>query len=226
MKALIVEDDAATIEAVSVLFKVRWPEVKVISTATGAEAAHLVESESPDVVILDLSLPDIDGIEVLKEIRQFSDVPTVVLTARAESISVVQGLELGADDYVTKPFDPAVLLSRVKNVLRHVARVADMEPVTFGDLVIDLARGKITRGEQVTRLTSNERAVLSLLMKNEGSIVSHATLVEEVWGGSYDAAESLRKYIQYLRRKLGDDLDNPRIIISEWGRGYRFVHPE
>ena len=226
MKALIVEDDAATIEAVSVLFKVRWPEVKVISTATGAEAAHLVESESPDVVILDLSLPDIDGIEVLKEIRQFSDVPTVVLTARAESISVVQGLELGADDYVTKPFDPAVLLSRVKNVLRHVARVADMEPATFGDLVIDLARGKITRGEQVTRLTSNERAVLSLLMKNEGSIVSHATLVEEVWGGSYDAAESLRKYIQYLRRKLGDDLDNPRIIISEWGRGYRFVHPE
>jgi len=226
MKALIVEDDAATIEAVSVLFKVRWPEVKVISTATGAEAAHLVESESPDVVILDLSLPDIDGIEVLKEIRQFSDVPTVVLTARAESISVVQGLELGADDYVTKPFDPAVLLSRVKNVLRHVAQAADMEPVTFGDLVIDLARGKITRGEQVTRLTSNERAVLSLLMKNEGSIVSHATLVEEVWGGSYDAAESLRKYIQYLRRKLGDDLDNPRIIISEWGRGYRFVHPE
>lgn len=226
MKALIVEDDAATIEAVSVLFKVRWPEVKVISTATGAEAAHLVESESPDVVILDLSLPDIDGIEVLKEIRQFSDVPTVVLTARAESISVVQGLELGADDYVTKPFDPAVLLSRVKNVLRHVARVADMEPATFGDLVIDLARGKIARGEQVTRLTSNERAVLSLLMKNEGSIVPHATLVEEVWGGSYDAAESLRKYIQYLRRKLGDDLDNPRIIISEWGRGYRFVHPE
>lgn len=226
MKALIVEDDAATIEAVSVLFKVRWPEVKVISTATGAEAAHLVESESPDVVILDLSLPDIDGIEVLKEIRQFSDVPTVILTARAESISVVQGLELGADDYVTKPFDPAVLLSRIKNVLRHVAQTADMEPVTFGDLVIDLARGKVTRGEQVTRLTSNERAVLSLLMKNEGKIVPHATLVEEVWGGSYDAAESLRKYIQYLRRKLGDDLDNPRIIISEWGRGYRFVHPE
>jgi len=226
MKALIVEDDEPTIEAVSLVFKLRWPEMEVISTTTGAEAAPLIESESPDIVILDLTLPDIDGIEVLKQIRQFSNVPIVVLTARIESISVIEGLELGADDYITKPFDPAVLLARVKNVLRHTTQLISEEPVTFGDLVIDLAQGEITRGEQVTRLTSNERAILSLLVRNEGKIVPHATLVEEVWGGSYDAAESLRKYIQYLRRKLGDDLDKPRIIISEWGRGYRLVRPE
>ena len=226
MKALIVEDDRATIEAVSMVFKLRWTEMEVISTTTGAEASHLVETELPDVVILDLALPDVDGIEVLREIRRFSSVPVVVLTARLESISMVEGLELGADDYITKPFDPVVLLARVKNVLRHIPHIMGEEPRVFGDLVIDLVQGEIAHGEQVTRLTSNERAILSLLVGNEGKIVSHATLIKEVWGGNYDASDSLRKYIQYLRQKLGDNLDSPRVIISEWGRGYRFVPPD
>jgi len=225
MKALIVEDDRATIEAVSLVFKLRWSEMEVVSTTTGNEASHLVETELPDVVILDLILPDIDGIEVLRKIRRFSSVPVVVLTARLESISMVEGLELGADDYITKPFDPVVLLARVKNVLRHIPHIMGEEPRVFGDLVIDLVQGEIAHGEQVTRLTSNERAILSLLVGNEGKIVSHATLIKEVWGGNYDASDSLRKYIQYLRQKLGDNLDSPRVIISEWGRGYRFVPP-
>ena len=226
MKALIVEDDRATIEAVSLVFKLRWNEMEVISSTTGAEASHLVETELPDVVILDLILPDIDGIEVLRKIRHFSNVPVVVLSARIESISMVEGLELGADDYITKPFDPVVLLARVKNVLRHTPHMMVEEPRVFGDLVIDLVQGEIAHGEQVTRLTSNERAILSLLVGNEGKIVSHATLIKEVWGGNYDASDSLRKYIQYLRQKLGDNLDSPRVIISEWGRGYRFVPPD
>ena len=175
---------------------------------------------------LDLMLPDIDGIEVLRKIRHFSNVPVVVLSARIESISMIEGLELGADDYITKPFDPVVLLARVKNVLRHIPHIVGVEPRVFGDLVIDLVQGEIAHGEQVTRLTSNERAILSLLVGNEGKIVSHATLIKEVWGGNYDASDSLRKYIQYLRQKLGDNLDSPRVIISEWGRGYRFVPPD
>jgi len=225
MKALIVEDDKATIEAVSLVFKLRWTEMEVVSTTTGTEASHLVETELPDVVILDLMLPDIDGIEVLQKIRHFSNVPVIVLTARLESISMVEGLEWGADDYITKPFDPVVLLARVKNVLRHTPHMMGEEPRVFGDLVIDLVQGEIAHGEQVIRLTSNERAILSLLIGNEGKIVSHATLIKEVWGGNYDASDSLRKYIQYLRQKLGDNLDSPRVIISEWGRGYRFVPP-
>jgi len=226
MKALIVEDDRATVEAVSMVFKLRWNEMEVISSTTGAEVSHLVETELPDVIILDLMLPDIDGIEVLREIRHFSNVPVVVLTARLESITMIEGLEMGADDYITKPFDPVVLLARVKNVLRHTPHMMVEEPRVFGDLVIDLVQGEIAHGEEVTRLTSNERAILSLLVGNEGKIVSHATLIKEVWGGNYDASDSLRKYIQYLRQKLGDNMESPRVIISEWGRGYRFVPPD
>jgi DNA-binding response OmpR family regulator len=225
MKALIVEDDQATIEAVSLVFKLRWSEMEIVSTTTGAKASHLVETELPDVVILDLTLPDIDGIEVLKEIRHHSNVPVIVLTGRIEPISTVEGLELGADDYITKPFDPVVLLARVKNAMRHTPQLKGAEPRTFGDLTIDLVQGEIAQGEQITKLTSNERAILSLLVSNEGKMVSHNTLIKEVWGGNYNASDSLRKYIQYLRQKLGDDMDSPRIIISEWGRGYRFIPP-
>ena len=120
MKVLIIEDDPATVDAVSMCFQIRWPRAEVVYAACGAEGVELVETQSPDVVILDLGLPDKDGIEVLRDIREFSDVPLIILTARSDQISIIKGLELGADDYITKPFEPMQLLSRVKAVLRRI----------------------------------------------------------------------------------------------------------
>jgi two-component system KDP operon response regulator KdpE len=121
MKVLIVEDDLITVETISLVFRLRWAEAKLVSTTKGAEAIELVEAETPDVIILDLGLPDIDGMDVLKEIRSFSQVPIVILIARVESTSMLRGLESGADEYIIKPFDPMELLTRVKNVLHHTS---------------------------------------------------------------------------------------------------------
>ena len=226
MKVLIIEDDPLTVESLSLLFRLRQPEAKVIIALKGEKGIELVEKESPDIVILDLGLPDIDGMDVLKEIRSFSRVPLIILTARSATMEIVKGLELGADDYIVKPFDPIVLLARVKNVLRHTLEQAGEETVIYGDMAIDLVRGEIKKPGEMVKLSATEVEILSLLIANEGKVVSHTTLMERVWGEGVETTDLLRKYIQYLREKLGDDPNNPRIILSERGRGYKFLRPK
>lgn len=229
MKVLIVEDDPATVETISLAFELRWSGTEVISTALGAEAAQLVEKESPDAVILDLGLPDEDGFKVLPEIRRFSDVPVIIVTCRGDQISVIKGLELGADDYITKPFDPMVLLSRVKSVLRRTSMpelMGNGGVVSGGNLVIDLAARRVTVDGNPVSLTATEWKLLSYLVRNEGRVVSQQTLAERLWEDeALEDTASIRKYISRLREKLGDDPHAPKVLLTEHGIGYRFVRP-
>jgi len=222
-----VEDEPQTIEAVSLIFKLRWPEVELLSTTKGSDAARMAEKESPDAVILDLGLPDVDGIEVLKEIRAFSEVPVVIVTARGDSISQVKGLELGADDYITKPFDPAVLLVRLKNALAHARMPLNQAtaPLTIGNFIIDFANRQVSFQGKPLDLTLTEYRLLCHLARNAGRVLSHDNILRVVWGEGYESTDILRAYIYQLRQKLTQVGANPEIISVERGIGYKFVVP-
>ncbi len=229
MKVLVVEDDLQTIEAISLIFKLRWPEAEVVSTTKGSEAASVVERESPDVVILDLGLPDIDGIEALKEVRAFSNVPVIIVTARSDPITHIKGIELGADDYITKPFDPGVLLARIKNVLTHARMLTEQATTASfvaGNLVIDFADRQVSFQGKPLTLTPTEYKLLCYLAKNTGRLLSHQSILSVVWGDEYERDLTiLKSHIYNLRRKLTEAGADPGIITPERGVGYRFIMP-
>ena len=229
MKVLVIEDDPGIIEVGSLCFQLRWSGTTVISAANGNKGVELVETESPDVVILDIGLPDMDGYAVLREIRRFSDVPVLMLTVRGEDTDVAKGLELGADDYITKPFSHIELIARVQAVLRRAQglNVTDEErPFVAGKLSVDFARNEVTMNGQPIKLTSTERKLLYYLIRNEGRILSHESLLAKVWGDTYiDARDLLRVHIQHLRQKLEDNSETPSIIVTEHGIGYKFIRP-
>jgi DNA-binding response OmpR family regulator len=229
MKVLVIEDDPGIIEVVSLCFQLRWSGTNVISAANGRDGVSLVETESPDVVILDIGLPDIDGYQVLREIRRFSDVPVLMLTVRGEDTDIAKGLELGADDYITKPFSHIELIARVQAVLRRSQGLAvtdEERPFTSGKLSVDFSRNEVTLAGHPVKLTSTERKLLYYLIRNEGRILSHESLLAKVWGDTYvDARDLLRVHIQHLRQKLGDNAESPNIIVTEHGIGYKFIRP-
>ncbi len=229
MKVLVIEDDPGIVEVVSLCFQLRWSGASLISAASGTKGVELVESESPDVVILDIGLPDKDGYQVLREIRRFSAVPVIMLTVRSEDTNVARGLELGADDYITKPFSHIELIARVQAVLRRSQglSVTDGErPFTSGKLSVDFSRNEVFISGKPVKLTSTERKLLYHLIRNEGRVLSHDSLLAKVWGDSYvDARDLLRVHIQHLRQKLNDDAEPPCMIVTEHGMGYRFVRP-
>jgi len=225
VKALIVEDDPQTLEAILLIFKLRWPELEPLSTSQGSEAALIVEKEAPDIVILDLGLPDMSGLEALKEIRAFSDVPLVIITARDDPTSHIKGLELGADDYITKPFDPGILLARIKNVLAHARAQNNQTSNTFerGGLVIHFdTREASFQGGQLN-LTPTEYKLLCHLAKNAGRVLAHDNIVSAVWGEEYKGSDVLKTAIYQLRQKLVKAGAKPEIITAERGVGYRFM---
>jgi len=226
LKILIIEDSSEIVESISIALGLRWPGATLLSTGFGKKGIELVRTESPDVIILDIGLPDINGFDVLREIRHFSDVPVVVLTVRSEEIDTVRGLELGADDYVIKPFRHLELLARIKMALRHheALQGAPGECFTMGNLTMDPASREIRIGDQQIRLTSTEYRLLNLLARNAGRVVSHSRLMRELWGEDLAGdSEALRTYIYQLRKKLKDI--PPRMILSEHGVGYKFVAP-
>ena len=229
MKVLVIEDDPGIIEVVSLCFQLRWSGTTVVSASTGNKGLELVETESPDVVILDIGLPDVDGYQILKEIRRFSDVPVLMLTVRDEDTDVARGLELGADDYITKPFSHIELIARVQAVLRRAQGlpVTDEErPFISGKLSVDFNRNEVMMDGNLIKLTSTERKLLYHLIRNEGRILSHESLLTKVWGDSYvDARDLLRVHIQHLRQKLEDNIESPNIIVTEHGIGYKFIRP-
>jgi two-component system KDP operon response regulator KdpE len=227
MRVLVVDDEADVVESVRLGFTLQWREMDVLGAGGGEEALDVVEREYPDIVLLDVGLPDIDGFEVLRRIRAFSDVPVVRLTARDDALDKVKGLELGADDYVTKPFNHLELLARVKAVLRRLdmpAPTSRAPSFRAGDLEVDFGRQEARlRGERLD-LTPTEYKLLYHLVRNAGHILQHGTLLAKVWGREYvDEVDYVRVYIRRLRDKLGDDPEVPRYIRTERGLGYRFV---
>jgi two-component system KDP operon response regulator KdpE len=228
-KILVIEDNPQIVEAISLCFQLRCPEVSVVSATNGNTGIEMVETESPDMVIIDLGLPDIDGFDVLREIRSFSDVPAIILSVRGGEMDKVRGLELGADDYMVKPFNHAELLARVKAVLRRTTmpQLKDAEEVVISsELKIDFASSCLYRKGQTAKLTPNESSLLYHLVRNGGKTLSHRYLLERIWGEEHsDATEYLKVYVQRLRKKLEDDPSQPQMLTTEWGLGYRFIKP-
>lgn len=222
---LVADDESRMVRFIRMNLEVEG--CRVIEASNGLEAVEKVREELPDVVILDVMMPEMDGFEALHQIREFSDVPVIMLTVRADEEDRVRGLELGADDYLSKPFSPRELVSRIKAVLRR----AEMTPPVGQsvlkvdeDLSIDFARREvIVRGERV-KLRPTEWRLLYHLVNNAGWVMSHDQLLSKVWGPEYhDADHYVRLYITYLRQKIEEDTSDPKYIQTERGMGYRFV---
>jgi two-component system KDP operon response regulator KdpE len=223
---LVVEDDEPLRRALRTSLRARTFEV--IEHANGEDAIVSVADRRPDVVLLDLGLPDVDGIEALRRMRAFSDVPIVVLTARDRQADKIAALDAGADDYVTKPFDIEELLARVRAVLRRVPQAtATAAVIHIDELDIDLARRQVRSAGEVVHLTKTELALLEELATHPGKLLTHEYLLRQVWGQGYGSESNyLRVYVGQLRRKLVDDAANPRLIVTEPGIGYRWIGSE
>lgn len=218
---LVVEDEPRLIRLIESVL--RTADYRVLTAETGARALEMVALEAPDLILLDLLLPgDIDGFTVCRRVREFSAVPIIMLTARTQEADKLRGFELGADDYVTKPFSAKELLARVQAVLRRSRGfAAGPARLTVGDLVIDLAAHRVTRGGEDVHLTPTEFRLLVALARQRGRVIPHDQLLAEVWGAEYrDEVEYLRTYIRYLRQKLERDPAHPAHLLTEPGVGY------
>ena len=224
-RVLVVDDEPPIVRAVAANLRVRGFEV--VTAASGETALAAVETHQPDCVVLDLGLPGVDGLEVLRRLRTWTQVPVVVLTAIDSERDKVAALDLGADDYVTKPFGVAELMARIRVALRH-ARGADADRprvVTAGEVTIDLDAKLVTRNGTAVRLTPIEYRLLETLATNAGRLCTHRFLLEQVWGPGYgEQSQYLRVYMANLRKKL-DDPAAPQLLRTEPGMGYRFVIP-
>jgi two-component system KDP operon response regulator KdpE len=199
----------------------------LVEAATGAEAQAQFAREKPDLVILDLGLPDCDGLDVLAHIRAHGLTPVLVLSAREDVAGKVIALEAGADDYVTKPFDMAELVARLKAALRHGIQTAGAEPVfRAGALMLDLVHRKVEVSGQDVKLTPKEYDVLCFLARHAGKVVTHHQVLREVWGPAHaEDVQYLRVLMRQLRRKIEADASNPQLLLTEPGVGYRLTAP-
>ena len=226
MKVLVIEDDKNIVDVIALSLKIRWPETKIVSTHLGKEGILLTENQGPDVVILDLGLPDISGFEVLKAIRLYSSVPILILSVLGEEENIVKGLELGADEYIVKPFRQLELLARMKAVIRRTGELDELPPVVAGPLRFGASMNKLSYHDKEIKLTRTEGLILYHLMRNKDKVVSYTKLFEVMWGGeSQGAAEALRVHIRRLREKLEKDPSNPLLIQTKVGVGYCLSTP-
>lgn len=220
-RVLLIEDDQEIIDSISLAFEKDWPEAELIATRMGEEGVELVETGDIDIIILDLGLPDIDGFDVLKQIRLFSSVPIVIVTVRGEESDITKGLLLGADDYVTKPFRKKELLARMQVQLRKQTIPDEESPIICGTLRLEPSTFQLTHGTIEKSLTTVEGHILQCLMRNWGRVVTHSRLAAEVWGEDYPGAVvSLRTHIRSLRGKLEADPGHPELILTKAGVGY------
>ncbi len=228
MKVLLIEDNQEVVDSLCLCLKLVWPQLNIITTAEATKGIDLVETESPDIVLLSLELPDMDGFDVLAQIRSFSDVPIIVLSIRQAEMDKVKALETGADDFITKPFSPLDLLARVKAALRRAGvpqpKQSDATVFTTGDLTINFASREVFVSGNPVKLTPIEYVLLCNLVRNEGRVMSHRSLLEKTWGANYtDDIGFLKKYIYRLRLKLSDDNPSQRKLVTVRGMGYKFV---
>lgn len=224
-RILVVDDEIGIRRVVRANLVARGYEVDL--AADGEAALEIAALHPPDLVLLDLVLPGIDGLEVMRQLHSWSEVPVVVLSARGEDEVKVRALDEGASDYLTKPFSMEELLARVRVSLRHSQRTQSgtASPlVRAGEITIDLARRRVTRAGEEVRLTPTELALLLFLARHADRVLTHTSLLREVWGRGYgQETQYLHVYIGSLRRKLGDDPARPRLIMTEPGTGYRLV---
>jgi len=227
LKALIIEDDREIVESISLALQIRWPDTSVVSTSLGKKGVELAESEAPDIIILDLGLPDTSGFEVLKQVRSFSAAPIIILTVKSDEADVVKGLEWGADDFISKPCGQLELLARIKARLRDKSPVTGEVPLSYGRLRFDPVARKLASPTKTIQLTAIEAHIVRLLFRNAGRVVTHSTLAEEVWGEDHpDAVESLRVHIRRLREKIEADPSYPQLILTKPGIGYQLAKPD
>ena len=216
----MVEDDRVLLQTLAIGLRADGHDVIVAADGRTAQAA--LREDDPDLVVLDLGLPDVSGMEVLGSLRAWSTLPVIVLSARTDSVDKVGALDAGADDYVTKPFGFEELLARIRAARRRAG--ADLAPVVAGDLVIDLGRRSVTRAGEAVHLTPKEWALVDVLLRAEGRVVGRADLLHQVWGPAYGTEGNyLRTFVGTLRKKLEADPARPRRLITEPGVGYRFV---
>ena len=220
MKILIVEDDSAIVELVSLCLRVSWPDSRIMFTGLAQEGIELAERENPDLIILDLGLPDKSGLELLKDVRGHSNVPVIILTVRDEESDVVRGLELGADDYITKPFRQMEFVSRAKALLRRQRSNDNGQPVSLGSFHFSASRRLVTCGDHNLKLTTTEGKMLYCLAQSMGKPVSHNDLSMSIWGEvPQDAANSIRVHMRNLRQKLGE-VGLQGTVMTKSGTGY------
>ncbi|HEY8596943.1 MAG TPA: response regulator transcription factor [Thermomicrobiales bacterium] len=227
-KLLIAEDDKDVAEIVAFSARMNWSDCQVLIATDGQEALRLFKAEQPDIVILDVSMPPPNGFEVCQRIRQHSSVPILMLTAREATVDKVRALDLGADDYLTKPFDHLELLARLRALLRRAAQPSAEGEADFSvdRLTINFATHEVRLEGEVIALTATEYRLLEELVRHAGTALPHQLLLERVWGPEYvNDIHYIKVFIRRLRQKLHDDADKPRYIQTVWGIGYRFVPP-
>ena len=224
---LIVDDETSIRSFLQVSIETQG--YKCIDAADGTNAIMLATSHNPDIMILDLGLPDMDGLDVIKRLRKISQMPIIVISARGHDREKVEALDAGADDYLTKPFSVTELLARLRVILRHKSNgniSSEAETFTYKvkDLIIDTDKRRVWNHNEEIRLTPNEYKVLVLLAKNQGKVLTHRYITENIWGGIVaEDTQSLRVCMGNLRRKIGEDPSQPKYIITEIGVGYRLI---
>ncbi|MEL6402793.1 MAG: response regulator transcription factor [Chloroflexota bacterium] len=224
-KILVIDDEEATVHLIGMLLEKRGFET--IKANRAEEGLRKAYRHQPDLVLLDIMMPDMDGWEICKRLREMSDVPIVFLTARSDVKDVVHGLEMGADDYITKPYDNDELVARVRAHLRRSPRPNMSEELVFddGEFRINFMNREVWVGNELKHLTPKEFNLLAVLVRNAGRVVTRTELVTQAWGEEYgDAIDSLKLYIHYLRQKLEANPQQPEYIITSRGVGYRFVN--
>lgn len=227
MKFLVIDDSQEIIDAVSLCIELRWPQAEVFSATEGKKGLEMVEREAPDLVILDIGLPDTSGLEVLRSLRGFSDIPVVMLTARGQDVEIARFLEEGADDYVVKPFSHVELMGRLQAIFRraHGRMRSSSKPVQAGDLLMDFGAAEVYRAGQPISLTRTELALLEHLVRNATRVVTYeslATYILQVPEPSDSDSRLIKVHVQHLRGKLGDSAENPKYIANVYGVGYKF----
>lgn len=227
MKFLVIENSEQVVKDISFCLHVRYPDVNVIAVSKGLQGLEMVEEEPPDLVLVDSSLPDMPTLDFISKVREFSDVGLIVITDEQNSLERAKELEMGADDYIIKPFNPIEFLARVRALLRRTD-VRGFEPqrlVTIGnEISVNFATREVFIAGKRKNLTPTEFELLSELVRNEGKILTHSNLLEKIWGSEYlDDPSFVKKYVHRLRSKIEPDTNNPKMIITERGIGYRFV---
>ncbi len=224
IRILVVDDEPQILRVLRINFLAR--QYEVITAETGTDALDRASNDHPDLVILDLGLPDLDGVEVIRRLRAWTRIPIIVLSGRVDSHDKVDALDAGADDYVTKPFSVDELLARIRVVTRRRAETDEATPVTIGQHTIDLAKHQITSADSSlppVHLTRTEWQLLAAVVSEPGKLIGQKYLLEKVWGPTYQTeTQYVRQYMAQLRRKLETDPARPRHLLTEPGMGYRF----
>ncbi|MEN6566393.1 MAG: response regulator [Veillonellales bacterium] len=222
LKILIVDDEIQIRRLIKV--SLEGHGYQVLQAVNGQEGIDLVLSAKPELILLDLGLPDLDGKKVIGSIREWSDVPIIVLSARDQEEEKVKALDGGANDYVTKPFSMGELMARIRVCLRHAAAGSEDPQVHCGDLLIDLAKHQVTIAGKEIKLTPTEYDLLKVLAQNAGKVLTHRQLLKRVWGIESEDTQYVRVYIGQLRRKIEEEPARPQYLITESGIGYRLMH--